>query len=599
VNAVNYEYPLLDEEWTRLNVLFNKIGKPLTNYTNSTICQTSFVTCFEYKVLNLRLNGDGTQSLLASDFEGFLKLDFLQIINFNVGNQFLVDLKNTTIENLNCHNCKINQILPNPKKIYLYLDNNDFQGKYNLSSVLKFKSFHMTSNNFDDVEWINDVVTPPPFSWNHYYFGLSLYTNTFPNINTLQLFQLSLYLTPNFTYSQDVIENFNSSAIYFYGKGEAHFPFLSSLGINSNVKKEIYSIGVNWSLSHPLDLSSKPLTTLSFKGGGLIYTTNRNEFPFSKLPSTMDFLVMKGNYSNLDINVVRAVLSVDFSNNLVSQQLPDNITFDNLSDKLAWPYNMDNPSSEYFDSFLNIKNNSFYGTVPNWFCNLHMNFSFNQFSGNLPNCYACYLKDPVIRYKVIGNHFDNYNDQMTPSQYPLCDSIKISNIYLTTPDLAVYSRSKYNLFIVGEDFGVYSKVIGNIKNHNYNITFSTVRFNTIYSAPIGVLDFNAIKNSKMITITFLTPNVSIDISLEGLADKIIPYDSSFLLPFPNGNPPKPTKTPKPTDNSNETLEPTLPPTDDSNDSSLNVPNSATNSIHLFSKINYSTLFLLIIIFYLF
>ncbi|KAK5576478.1 hypothetical protein RB653_007622 [Dictyostelium firmibasis] len=179
-------------------------------------------------------------------------------------------------------------------------------------------------------------------------------------------------------------------------------------------------------VSSLLDLSiytnKSGITKLTILNPGLNFNYN-GLFPFINLQNSFSninqFTFINGNFSNVpDLSSFGGSISIlNLSNNKISGTLPE------------FQRNLSNLKS------VDLSKNSITGTVPKSWCELELvDFTYNNFSGNIPFCYSCFSL--ITRVLFVGN--PNLNIQQTTC--------------LTSPNL-IFDENEGCYYLFGSDLG--------------------------------------------------------------------------------------------------------------------------------------------------
>ncbi|KAF2074461.1 hypothetical protein CYY_004243 [Polysphondylium violaceum] len=550
---------LVQSEYESLISLLNKIEQNTTTYNELNICdfqacQKEEPDCINYflcdddndRITDLNIKGEGNISLSANDFN-FPLLKFLSIDSFNVETDFLylLNTKAPLINTLQCSYCNISSIRIGTSYNTLYLNHSNFQGSLNLSSIINITNLYL----YDDVVWVNDIV--PSDIINTYYMKFK--TSIFPDLtyfNSLE--SISIYPTSNeidfsnlnkaphimdFEFKRDKKESLSIRL------PQSLVNYKPSMELKSSFWK-FHSENINWILDEPIDFSKTYIKLFESRDGTIKLNNQESKFPFSKGTLISTLKINNANFNEIDFNVLVNTQSSNFQNNNISMQV-GNIT---LTD-----YQID----------INIDQNKIYGPVPNWFCNLDISFANNQFQGDLPSCYTCFLNNALIRDKVKGNSFSNYNDDMTPSQYPPCKTLVIHYYLLAhvNPNSTLYSLDTlYVFYVFGHDLGINSN-IKIAQDDGFGLfSIKMLKPNEIYFVELNEYNYKKLKNISNtfhdkgpLTITFVDPGITIMMNVSNVLDgEILEWNSTLLDPFmydhenPSTKMPIETSTPSPT-----------------------------------------------------
>jgi len=563
VSIINAE-PLKQDEYNKIISLLNKAGVSVSGKTINNICDSvgKEIMCNgsgSIYVIRL-LSGTGVLSLVANDFTGFPELDYVSLKGYKLENQFLKDLNtaNIRVSSLSLDNCGITNIVP-CHYTRLTLNNNPLVQNQNMTSFNNFNYFEYSSG-VSNIIWNNDLTE---LHWVRL-SELHLLTNSFPNFTLFESTKIIIYVTPDFsdwtnveTISNEIlsVEFKNNNPNQMFLTFPSHFASLviQSTTLFATNSWSFASTKINWTTPTPLDFSKGNLTSFTINSGS--FKSLDGYFPISKVNSQgFELSAISSSYKSVDMNVLRKMSQVDLSGNGIDMELSDfsEIVF---SDLLFRPYD-----SEYqpkYEKGLIISNNKFHGKVPNYFCNLWVQFNNNGFTGELPSCYTCFLNETRMYSRISGNKFSNYQDTMKPSEYPPCTTIKINKFLVADAPLDVppFYGWKYIFYIIGEDFGIDSTINAQITGSSNKYSFVPFKHNEIYAIPLTEQKYLIFKAATAMNVTFVAPNITFNLNITNVFDTIYQYNSPLITPFPNGtstiiptNPPEAPTTGSTTNN---------------------------------------------------
>jgi len=550
---------LIQNDYDQLLKIMNKINFDSSNITRENICTNSLVFCsvhadgYNMSLFSVKLWSDGTKSLQVSDFKGLKSLEQLVLKDVYIGNSFitLLNQEMPKLQKFDCDNCGVSNLQSGLRFQFLTLTNNDFTGVQYLKSLTWVYDFNCTKNKYKDVEWINNLDGP---DMKTSIKVLTLESLSFPNLTHFSSFtNITIYPSENFNSFANINKMPNAERLMFIS--DTAFPkilqFPKYLAKNPYSNWYFYSVNINWNILQVLDFSAIKLLSFKIEQGTLTVNNDYNIFPISRSsPVLADLNLKKGNYKKIAMNAVRKVTRNDLSGNQFSSGLPENITFYE-NDRFAWTYDFYQPSGDIFRAGINLRNNSFTGTIPSWFCNVDVQFANNKFTGELPPCFGCFLNDTNVRNRIANNSFSNYNDSMTQQDYPVCgnDTIRVDKFVVSTlvPNKSRFPGAERILYMHGTNFGVHSKIT--LKSEtSILLNFAPIKHNEIYGAPLTLETISKFNAEPNITIHFVVPNLVMNFPTKGLFDVIY---KDLIIPFPKDPNPEPTTDPNTSSSSSE------------------------------------------------
>ncbi|KAF2068262.1 hypothetical protein CYY_010412 [Polysphondylium violaceum] len=529
-----YAVELVQQDFNTFSNFANKLGINITKYNSSNICYTNGLFCFpfssQYWIINFDWTGNNTYSIQHEDiqFPYMQRLRFEKmVLQDTFFGQLITKLPNVT--EFACNSCNLISIPTGTSKVItLSLNSNDFNGIQKFSSIPQtvryFSSYNSSAH--ESLVWVNDLKVAKVFE------SLSLSTNAFPDCSNLNVTELKLYLTNNFETSLANTKNgLSKTTKYVYLEGKynqvQNLTFPNNFTTSQTFSKgdtyglttywSLESVYVNWKVATPLVFNTpNSLRNIKIRFGS--FSTNDGKFPIqsSSLLDTLE-VSYSNNLVELDFNVLRKIRSNLFGSNKISMELPAEIKWEN-DDQIAWSINP-NTNSIRSNYALDLRTNSFYGTLPKWTCNTYSIFSSNKFTGELPSCYTCFLKDSFTRSKISGNNFTNYQDSWTADKYPPCTTIQINQVYIQQ---GAYQSSRY-LQLIGKDLGVHSTIVGMISN--FNVSFTPLIENEWYQALVNETVYSLLTRSSTIQVYFPIPDKLI--TTRGNFKELVSYNTTI------------------------------------------------------------------------
>ncbi|KAM9979952.1 hypothetical protein ACTFIZ_006205 [Dictyostelium cf. discoideum] len=395
----------------------------------STFCTLSFNRCFSNgSISDLVLRQNNTQLLSWNDFSCFSSINTLKLYNSYVESDFIYN-PISTIKQLYLYPKSnidsIDQELPSYDSLTLSNLTNSYVLK---SSYLKnVKSFFMFGGLIIldiDGDQSNSVLEI-----------LSIYTDSFPIVTGFpKLKTLFIYSGFNSIFNESSLVNLaplNKITSLQLDINSPNVEIFSHITSISNSSLNYIYIGTGTQMGaakQKYDLSNFEKLDQILIMGDNKYFNYEGQFPFSSLPPKMSALFFQnGNFSLPDINFFENCTSVSFntfSGSNVYGTLP-NYT---LSKKVSF----------------SMSNNKLTGTIDKSWCNINADFSKNLLSGELPECFYCFLNDSNISNNLKGNNFSNFN---TNNQ-----------------DCGYSQISIYSIKFIGSSLNIYGKNIGPYQN---------------------------------------------------------------------------------------------------------------------------------------
>ncbi|KAM9999775.1 hypothetical protein ACTFIZ_008223 [Dictyostelium cf. discoideum] len=497
-------YDLLVKQEQGLNVLCAAYN--ITTDVNFDYCSIpNYIGCdpTNSSVIYLNLIGDSSNMTpFPNNTIGF----FTTLHELNISNSILWNLFDGIESFLN--KVKLNNTIlypsfpENTRSIYQFrLYDVQFSGNINSSLLLKYKVFELIYSDSslmkdylfldnDDISLISCeklIITVNnlfKFNYNQGCYDVTLilgkYFNDFNLTMAPQFKGSNLTITDVGHFNKPFVINekqmLSTKFNYLHFRNiEFNFTDDGFLGFK---KTQSFLIIENCSgLSNPIDIKFE---LNSFKHLVL------KELNLTKLPEASFF-------ENLDY--------IDFSNNKFSGPLPELIV----------------PGKSNFSvKTMVFKGNSFSGSIPQSYCYHYIDLSNNQLSGELPMCYVCSLNGEMLRGRIDGNNFSNYQSGQT-NNFPQCSGITFTSF--------AKGNSPTGDSVTGTNFG------WNTENQVYNI-YSTPDCSLFITIPnyelstkLYYISIDQIKQANYkANVWFLIPNLNASLPIE-----IIPPKINFIV----------------------------------------------------------------------
>jgi len=532
-----YAVELVNQDYQTFVALASKLSLNISQYNSSNICYNFGLFCFpytqQYWIINFDHEGNGSYSLTHQDvhFPYMMRLRFSKMI---LQENFMTELyyKLPNVTEFGCTSCNLTSI---PTGTYItnsfILNENNFTGNHYFSEIPQnITSFQAYSSKADSsLNWLNNLNSERPIS------TMIISSKSFPDLTKIKITDLTLYLTPNF---EKELINFNklpNSIKTVFIRGD--YQNIQNLTLPSSIVNIVsastskswtfQSEFIRWVVSEPLTFTAlNGVSSIKISSGGL--STINGGFPISNSKGsnldTIEIISSTGSLSSIDFNVIRKIRGNNLSGNNIVGELPSEMTFEN-SDAWSWEIEPSTNASRRFNVYgLNIQRNKFFGSIPKWTCNVYGTYSSNKFTGELPSCYSCFLRDGSVRGLINGNNFTNYQDSWKVDQYPICTTIKINQAYFQGSN-PYKNPGGTDFHIVGEDLGVHSVIVGMIEGFG-NLTFVPLINNQWYYAPITKDAQAAISKNNRVKVVFVYADLVIDMNVKGLLE--LPFNSSVI-----------------------------------------------------------------------
>ncbi|EGG25051.1 EGF-like domain-containing protein [Cavenderia fasciculata] len=452
--------PTNSAQYAEISNLVSKLGIGSLFPVANEYCVTGGgVLCDSLNQTIISLSFQGRPAILsATDFDAFLTLTTLKIQTWGsaIPNDLIGDMI-SQLPNLNvitCIGCQLTALPTISRKIdSLDLTNNQITGDLSTNQLNLIKTkLVVTPGAFNLVE---DPTIPLPSFPNI----LTLKTNNFIEFNyTTDIKQLKISFGPNFDSTTfGLIERIRGlESIVLDNTGNAIFdpvPFPHDCILYSPNIASYTSFNVNYQpLNEIYNFNLTKLQTITIDGSPSLFVENK--LPIIVSPNSLFLSLPRNNLTsfNLDDYANFNDISLDLSFNNIVGSLP-NI-----------PINMR----------LDVRNNSFTGTVPDDYCFKRItSFANNQLTGLPPMCYICY-SGSNIQNIVGGNQFTTFS-------FADCDhsSINVTNVkYVVETGPLVIRGANVGFTISGLSTSIPSLSFKpNILNREFSATGSVALYN--------------------------------------------------------------------------------------------------------------------------
>ncbi|KAN0038513.1 hypothetical protein ACTA71_000691 [Dictyostelium dimigraforme] len=368
--------------------------------------------------------------IMYSDFQNFNRLNSIELIGYRVSNDIFMQnvLKSsvTTLSLLNCSNVNIpTTIQPNITSLTIELSeplvNNGGLLSVNVLSFLKTFIVKTTqplpvgSFQYPNFEKISQIAGS---QMDNFVFvttiipDLSLYTITNVSITVPYVSDISKLNT--LVKVKNLMLDFQANPIDFPTLFTSTDNLIETLILKSTINSPPFLIDLARSKSlksftYVQKLS--PPTPFTFGSTGM--------FPFSTLPTSLEEI----NFENAGVitfgngSIFTNLKKINFASNKIVSALPASIPVPSLIN-------------------LSLKNNSYYGTIPNTsYCNMIFDVSNNlKIEGELPQCFSCYIPtQPSVSQLFTGTQIN-------------LNAIKQENCTLKViPNFSITNNKKFQL----------------------------------------------------------------------------------------------------------------------------------------------------------
>ncbi|KAM9978788.1 hypothetical protein ACTFIY_012539 [Dictyostelium cf. discoideum] len=412
---------------------------------------------------------------VISNFNSLFKV---KLSNSNISNAFFDELQTT--KNFQLDNCfipKFPTFLPYVETLYM----NDvfFNGNINYSSFSAINNFTLIYSSGDlmtDYQLINDLPL---------YLVVSTIKIVLNNIIDFQypLKKIEIYLGKYFNNSDSFRKmNFTDCPIFitdlYYNKPIEITNLIGQSPI-LNFANVQFILPDNSYMDFTLHLV-----------GSLIFTncsglTNSNG----------DLMIKIENLKNLSVinSKLKKIPPFSFYKNLYSFDISKN----NIIDQIPELYEPMNASQVIV---INLSGNKLSGELNQNHCYHNLNISNNQLTGKLPMCFICQLNDPLLRYRINGNNFENYISN-SENNFPICSGISFSGD-------ALIEVGSYNSFVNGTNLGwqsAYYSISGQILSDPKGLSISVEVPNKV----LRIYDFKNIFPIDKAIVNFAIPNINV------------------------------------------------------------------------------------------
>ncbi|KAN0019454.1 hypothetical protein ACTFIU_002666 [Dictyostelium citrinum] len=349
---------------------FPTISEGVYDYCNSSDQYRFVCSSISNKVFLIYADIEQTNTLIikSSNFS-FSNLNVLKLKNCHLSPDFLTTIN---IDSIVLDGCNVIRIESPIMQSYLEINNPpSFQGEFKFSYLNKFGQFKITPNidiGQVSVTYVNDLKSVL------YINALSLVSNYIPSFTNVNVIELNLYLSDNYSYSDtsNITTMTNVQKFSLINNSTIDFP-ISIFYIQNSIMTSLSIAGM---LNKPNKMIELPqnnnITELIF---GYVFREFQinGTIPFPSLPPNINsFQLSGGNYPNeTDLSKFSNVYMLEISDSNLNFKLPKKNNFENLD----LSYNM-------------IK-----GTVDSSFCTMNsltLNLRSNDLSGTLPSCFSCY-----------------------------------------------------------------------------------------------------------------------------------------------------------------------------------------------------------------
>ncbi|KAF2076838.1 hypothetical protein CYY_001866 [Polysphondylium violaceum] len=413
------------------------------NYcTNTTFikCNTALTTVSEIK-----LKGNGATILSQNIFSPFNNLVTLQLSDTLLSDEFYNELP-ISINKLSIYNSNITTLPTSDSIRTITMVNVPIEDSLDAGQLHNIDSISITYTDYSLIRGVNLTLNNPNRPERYTfprYFDIpinSFYNTSASNINSSTFFitigtKWESQSLANLTYLNETMGSIKFSNFNQDLKPDIDLDKLSNITAN-----QFSFFGVNTFISNELRNSfqfpKEPCQALEFKQ--ITGVVDSNGVFDIRLNPNLQYLTILNSSLKYVPNLDHSYKVLDFSYNELSGPLP---TSQNIIRSLK----------------ILLKANQLSGEVPQEYCFLYSDLSYNKLIGALPDCFVCALKSKMIKRYLFGNNFSNYQD--TSTSFPLCSGITFTN----------HSKNELNapIIINGTNLGWnYDDVIGS----NYPFT---------------------------------------------------------------------------------------------------------------------------------
>ncbi|KAM9973307.1 hypothetical protein ACTFIR_012683 [Dictyostelium discoideum] len=350
----------------------------------------------------LEINSYSTNAINWNDLNGFSKLQKLSINTVYIDDVNFIYKPIPTISHLVIYtfsSLAFDQPFPNYYSFECYLINHPIINLKisNFASVFEFKILNEINIEYDGVNLINNNLK---------YF--TMVSSSIPNLTSLSEVKSFKFSTTQNYFNESSFSNilsFNGleSIDLAFPKGNSYdFPIEFSLMENPQWYSLILRFG-NWKTpSQYIDLSNnqRSYAVLFIYYPGPYFNIN-GSIPFSKIYGNPcgSFGVINGFYTRLpDMKLLESCTGISFMNLGIGGDLPS------VKDTLQ---------KSKSTGFASLNSNKLTGTIDESWCSISVDFSNNLLTGQLPDCKYCYQNDPIYQSYYSFNKFTNYNTNAT------------------------------------------------------------------------------------------------------------------------------------------------------------------------------------------
>ncbi|GAM25189.1 hypothetical protein SAMD00019534_083640 [Acytostelium subglobosum LB1] len=400
------------------------------------------INCDSGFINSITLDGKGVTQVNDTLFNSFSKLKTIQLTNTLLSTNFLSTVANSTrpLVSLTCNNCSITTL--DSTTIYankLILQDNPITGTiiYDSISLVTYLDFTaIDPKNLKDV-YLETSMTTFPNTFNGHLSSLD-----FTSCNSLSL--LNIQLGPSFATADlsvlakcKQLAHCNITDNHKQGiRALMTFPFETMQSGSMRLNLEQLDLVVP---TAPINMSKYSQVTIKNMPGFNLNGAQCHSHTSHLLLESLNINNISMTSFNFSLlNGLSKTIVINLANNQLTGPLPTNLVQSNVR----------------------LDNNKFTGSVPLEYCSKSVSFKNNQLQGDLPSCFTCHLKDPLTLSYLTGNQFQNFQDNMPPSNYPKCTTMNITSVSTLT--------STMPLVFNGTDLGFNNS---NIYCPKYNLDF--------------------------------------------------------------------------------------------------------------------------------
>ncbi|EAL65485.1 hypothetical protein DDB_G0283995 [Dictyostelium discoideum AX4] len=453
------------------------------NLINGDYCGSPqyFVCNFENTTITeISLSGNEINKTIFPDgvIGNFSFINKVKLSNSNISNAFFSELQTT--RNFQFDNCfipKFPTFLPYVQ--VLYMNDVFFNGNINYSSFSAIGNFTLIYSSGDlmtDYQLIDDSPL---------YFVISNIKIVLNNIIDFQysLQKIEIYLGKYFNNS-DSFRNmsFTGGPIFI-----SDLYYNKPIEITNLIGQSVILNFANVQFSLPdnsyMDFTFHLVSSLIFTNcSGL---TNSNGDLMIKIGSVKTLTITNSKLKKIPpFSFYKTLSSLDISKNNIIGQIPE----------LYEPMN----ASQIIG--INLSGNKISGELNQNHCYHNLNISNNQLTGKLPMCFICQLNDPLLRYRINGNNFENYISN-SENNFPICSGISFIGD-------ALIEVGTTNSFINGTNLGwesIYYSIPGQILSDPLGLFFSVEIPNKV----LRISDPKKLFPIDKAIVNFAIPNINV------------------------------------------------------------------------------------------